>query len=339
MSQLSPPGENRCHLENLPVEIIQEIFFRCLEFNLPRASLCLSRVLSDPIVYIWLIRLAFSSANESSKSDFFTKDFLPPPLNFFALSEQQRRDLQDEILASRWCTLSLMRRCQREYVQHAIRRECHNLDLAPADHSALANISHRFENLDSCDKGLRGSRSKGDLILKAQDRDTNTEYKVAVWFHFGAFQVRKPNRLFTDCDLFRLPCCLPELPARMPNKLLGPPWTDTKLEFLQLLSLDAYIDENDSFDRSRRILRQVIRARDFATFHRLVNMHIRCRCYKYPVRWPVLPNHFQVALKYADEDDDPFIKLLVEQRWEEIPTNLLRLKDKLMAKLGTSHIC
>ncbi|GMF70116.1 hypothetical protein F9C07_2284856 [Aspergillus flavus] len=338
MNQLSPPGQNRCHLENLPVEIIQEIFFHCLEFNLPRASLYISRVLSDSTVYTWLIRLAFSSANEGSKSDFFTPDFLPPPLCFFALSEHQRRDLQHEILASRWCTLPLMRKCQREYVEHAIRRKCRNLELAPEDHYTLANINSRFSNLESCDKGWGGCRSKGDLILKARDRDTNIDYKVAVWFHFGAFQVRKPNKLVTDLDLFRLPCCLPELPARMPNKLLGPPWTDTKLEFLQLLSLDAYIDADDTFTRSRRILRQVIRDRDFATFQRLVNMHIRCQCYKYPVRWPVLPNHFQVALKYADEYDDPFIKLLVEQRWEDIPANLLHLKDQLMSKVGTSHI-
>ncbi|GAB1206977.1 hypothetical protein APSETT445_005681 [Aspergillus pseudonomiae] len=338
MNQLSPPGQNRCHLENLPVEIIQEIFFRCLEFNLPRASLYISRVLSDPTVYTWLIRLAFSSANESSKRDFFTPDFLPPPLAFFALSEPQRRDLQNEILASRWCTLPLMRKCQREYVEHAIRRKCRNLDLAPEDHSALANISSRFSNLENCDKGWGGSRSKGDLILKARDRNTDVDYKVAVWFHFGAFQVRKPNKLVTDLDVFRLPCCLPDLPARMPNKLLGRPWTDTKLEFLQLLSMDAYIDADDTFTRSRRILRQVIRDRDFATFQRLIHMRIRCQCYKYPVRWPVLPNHFQVALKYADEYDDPFIKLLVEQRWEEIPANLLHLKDQLMSKAGMSHI-
>lgn len=339
MSELLPPGQNRCHLENLPVEIIQEIFFRCLEFNFPQASLYISRALSDSTVYTWLIRLGFSSANLSSKIDFFTPDFLPPPLNYFALSEQQRRDLQNDILASRWCTLPLIRKCQREYVEHAIRRRCGNLHLAPEDQYALANIKSRFRDLEGCDKGWGGSRSKGDMILKARDRDTDEDYKVAIWFHFGAFQVRKPNKLFTDFDLFRLPYCLPELPPRMPGKLLGAPWTDAKLEFLQLLSMEAYIDEDDSFDCSRRLLRQVIRDRDFATFQRLISMHIRCQCYKYPLPWPVLPNHFQVALKYADEHDDPFIKLLVEQRWEDIPANLLHLKDKLMAKAGTGHIC
>ncbi|KAE8383193.1 hypothetical protein BDV26DRAFT_251877 [Aspergillus bertholletiae] len=338
MSQLLLPDQSRCRLENLPVEIIQEIFLRCLEFNLPRASPYISRALSDPAVYTWLIRLAFSSANESSKSDFFTADFLPPPLSFFALSEQQRRDLQDKILVSRWCTLPLMRKCQREYVEYGVRRKCRNLDLVPEDYYTLSKISRRFRNLESCDKGWGGCRSKGDLILKARDRNTNVNYKVAMWFHFGAFQVRKPGKLVTDFDLFRLPCCLPELPARMPNKLLGPPWTDTKLEFLQLLSMDAYIDEDDTFARSRRILRQVIRSRDFATFERLLGMHIRRRCYKYPVRWPVLPCHFQGVLKYADEYDDPFVKLLVEQRWEDIPPGSPRLKEQLMAKVGVFNI-
>jgi hypothetical protein len=320
------------------VEIIQEIFFHCLEFNLPRASPFIARTLSDPIVYTWLIRLAFSSANPGSKNGFFTPDFLPPPLDFFALSEQQRRDLQNEVLSCRWCTLPLIRKCQREYVDHAIRLKCRDLDFIPEDYQALSDVSNRFNDLNSSDKGQEGHRSKGDLILRSRDRTTNTEYKVAVWFHFGAFQVRKPNKLFTDYDLFRLPCCVPELPVRMPTKLLCPPWTDTKLEFLQLFSLDAYIDEDDTFTRSRRILRQVIRDRDYASFHRFLNMYIRCQCYKYPVLWPVLPNHFQVALKYADEHDDPFVKLLVEQRWDDIPAHLLQLKDKLMSKVGASHL-
>ncbi|KAE8151254.1 hypothetical protein BDV25DRAFT_171630 [Aspergillus avenaceus] len=335
MGSLPSPGQTRSRLEALPAEIIQEIFLHCLEFNLPRASLHISRVLSNPLIYTWLIRLAFSSANESSRSAFFTSDFLPWPLEYFVLSVEQRRDLQNDILTCRWCTLPLMRKCQREYVEHVIHRKCRDLDFSPGDYQTLTTIGSRLSNTDGCDKGEGGSRGRGDLILKARDETTNTDYKVAIWFHFGALQIRRPKKLVTEYDLFRLPSCLPEAPACMPHKLLCPPWTEAKLDFLQLLSTDAYIDEDDSFPRSRRVLRQVIRSRDFATFQRLLSMYIRCQCYKYPVRWPVLPNHFSAALKYADEHDDPFIRLLVEQRWDDIPENQLQLKDALVSKLSS----
>ncbi|RHZ73347.1 hypothetical protein CDV55_108116 [Aspergillus turcosus] len=332
MNQEWRPVRARSRLECLPVELLQKIFLHSLEFNLPGASIYLTRALSVPMFYPWLIRLAFSSSNESSKKDFFTPDFLPPPLDPFALSTEERSNLQTAILASRWCTLELMRKCQREYIEHAVRVKCRDLVFAPEDRAILANIGDHFHDLQRYDQGHQGRIGKGDLVCK--DPDTNTEYRVAVWFHFGAFQIRNPGPIHTDIDLFRLPCCAGENPARMPDKLLRRPWTDEKIEFLKLLCTEVYIDDDEHHERSGRLLWRVIRSRDYSTFQVLVNLYIRIRIYRYPIRWPILPVHFKAALKYADSSGDPFLNFLVGERWDAIPRSDTKLKDELIAKAG-----
>ncbi|KAL1987115.1 hypothetical protein VTN96DRAFT_4721 [Rasamsonia emersonii] len=323
-------------LESLPVEVLQKIFFECLEINLPRASLHIARALSNPTIYTWLIRLAFSSPNESSRHDFFTPDFLPPPLDFFALSSAERTNLQTAILQCRWSTLPLLRKCQREYVEHTIRRKCRDLIFSPEDYQILSNLGDCFSRQSEYDQGRNGRRGKGDLILSAKAPGSDTDLKVAIWFNFGAVQIREPSPIFYETDVFRLPCCSMDNPARMPDKLLRPPWTPTKLEYLSLLATEAYIDDDNTFTRSKRVLRQVIRDRDYPTFERLLSMHIRTKIYNYPLRWPARPNHFRAALKHAEGPNDPFIRLLVEKRWQELPPNEVRVKNALLQNLGRS---
>ncbi|PLB49384.1 hypothetical protein P170DRAFT_509935 [Aspergillus steynii IBT 23096] len=337
MGQISVPAQARSRLERLPVEIIQEIFLHSLEFNFPRVSRFISGILSNTVIYTWLIRLAFSSTNESSKRGLFTPDFLPAPLDFWALSTEERRDLQTDILGCGWCTLPLIRKCQREYVEQVLRHQLHSLEFCAEDLPTLADLGRHFENPQEWETGgeLRG---KGDLILRAHDRITHQEERVAIWFHYGAVQVRRPNRLYTHNDIFQLPDCSAVCPPRMPDKLLCPPWTETKLEFLQLFSTTAYIDEDSSLSRSRRVLRQLIRDRDLATFERVLQMRVLAQDYKYPQHWPVPVIVFRAALKHADERDDPFIKVLVNQCWEEIPDDDLQLKHQLMTKAGLSSV-
>lgn len=328
----------RSRLECLPVEIIQKVFLECLEINLPRASPFIARSLSDPLIYTWLIRLAFSSANDSSRHDFFTPDFLPPPLDFFALSSVERGDLQTRLLQCRWCTVELMRRCQQEYVEHVIRRKCQHLIFSPQDRALLSNLDGHFARRAQCDHGRGGGRrSKGDIVLNAKTSDSRTDLKVAIWFNFGAVQIREPSPVFYETDMFRLPTCPVDAPARIPDKLLHAPWTEAKLEFLSLLSLDAYIDDDSNYHRSKRIIRHVIQARDFTTFERLFHMHIRTKNYNYPILWPARPSHFRAALRYARGPNDPFVKWLVQHRWQELPLNDIRTKTALMANLGTAE--
>ncbi|KAL5364759.1 hypothetical protein BJX96DRAFT_157901 [Aspergillus floccosus] len=331
MGETSPETPAQSHLERLPVELIEQIFLHSLEFNLPRASPHLARVLSTPLLYTWLIRLAFSSPNESSKCDFFTPDFLPYPLDVFALSATQRRDLQNNILVCRWCTLYLLRKCQREYVARILRLRCYNtLDVPAADDRRILSTYLA----DSTSTQPPTDPISTDIVLSARDPRTNTSYKVTIWPAQGAVHIRHANRRsiptpHSHPDTFRLPWCAADAPPRIPDKLLEAPWCAEKLALLEMLAAaGAYVDEDDLFGRSRRALRLVIRARDYATFERLLGVEVRTAFYKYPAPWPVQGHHFRVAMKYAEGKEDPFLRRLVETRWQDLKDD--ELKCKLM---------
>ncbi|QSS54798.1 hypothetical protein I7I53_02465 [Histoplasma capsulatum var. duboisii H88] len=354
-------------LERLPIELIQKIFFECLEINLPRASLPIAHALSNDVIHTWLIRLAFSGNNESARTGFFTKPYLP--LDYFSLSNSQRASLQTEILKCRWCTLSLMRKCQREHVEHVIRQKCKDLIISCADRQKLENLKPYWQSMDRFDPRPPGSRGSGDLTVEGRlplappkhkliqpennhstssiftsltptptpitnasvsisagatiPRTTHGESrKVAIWFNFGSVQIRERSPIFQETDVFRLPSCSIREPCRMPDHLLRPPWTPEKLEFLTLLSTEAYIDEDERRERSKAVLRQVIDARDLETFKHMLGMHIRAKNYGYAFPWPARRTHYHAAARNAgSSDDDPFLRILFTDRKGEVPAD------------------
>lgn len=333
----SPKGQNapvhaRSRLESLPVELIQKIFLHSLEFNLPRASRWIAGLLSDTVIYKWLIRLAFSSTNNSSERGFFTPSFLPAPLDFWALSTEERRDLQTDILGCAWCTLPLIRQCQKEYIEHVLRHLSQDLQFKPEDLPPAADLDHHFENLPASN-AARMLWGKGDLVLKTRDpANSNALRLVDIWFRLGAVQVRRRSNLSNvHLDVFRLPNCAVACAPRMPDRLLRAPWTETKLELLELFAPIAYVDEDSSATRSKRILRQLIRDRDISTFERLLRLSVLAGNYKNPQRWPIPVIVYRAALKYA-ERDDPFVKILVSECWDDIPDEEVQLKDQLMTR-------
>ncbi|KAK2804889.1 hypothetical protein FQN50_006394 [Emmonsiellopsis sp. PD_5] len=345
-------------LERLPVELVQKIFFDCLEINLPRASLPIALALSNDVIYTWLIRLAFSSNNESAQTEFFTKPYLP--LDYFSLTAPQRATLQTEILKCRWCTLSLMRKCQREHVEHVLRQKCNHLIISPSDQRKLENLEPYWRNMDRFSSKPIGSRGSGDLRVEARipepppeqqkqqqqqqqhttttdtststnssntppttNTTTNPKRRIAIWFNFGSVQIRQANDLVFEIDVFRLPYCGFSDPCRIPDHLLRPPWTPEKLEFLTLLSTEAYIDEDSRHERSKAALRQVITDRDIDTFRHMLSMRIRVKVYGYTLKWPTKQNHFRLAARLAGagSDCDPFLNVLFEERREDVPVS------------------
>ncbi|OQD75719.1 hypothetical protein PENDEC_c006G07097 [Penicillium decumbens] len=335
MSQSDPLADHPCsRLESLPAEILQLIFLYSLEINLARASPYLSRALSHPLLYTWLVRLAFSSTNPGSREGFFTPDFLPPPLDFWALPWQQRQHLQTAILACRWCTLPFFRQCQREYVEHTIRRKCANLTFSPDDQARLAHLDPYFSNLSQCDQAIDGRRGKGDLVLPASAPPVKirTDRKVAIWFHFGAVQIREPNDIYFETDLFRLPCSVVIAPGRIPDKLLRVPWSESQFEFLQLLSLDFYLDDEFSTDRSARITTRLIHRRSIEPFQRLLRMYFRAANCRIPARWPLQISHYAQVMRYGSGSGDPFATFLLHERWDDIPATA---KEELLRYVET----
>ena len=332
------PKVTPSRLESLPAEIIQKIFLHSLEFNLPRASITLSRILSSPIIYTWIIRLAFSSDNRSSRSGFFTRDYLPDEVDFFALTTDQRTNLQNAVLKCRWCTLPLMRQCQQDYVAHVLRQKCSNLIFSPDDQHTLSNVSNIFTAVldqSSCDLVSEDMRDKGYIAIPANmlvrekaaegEEENLREQKMnlVLWLHHGAIEIRSPGPLYFNIfrDVFRLPSFSATSPARIPDKLLNPPWTESKLKFLRLLSRGAYIDENIRYDRSKHVLRELIRQRDFVTFEKLLDIVIRRRDYSYAFPWPLCSEHYHDAIYYTESGnlEDPFLRVLFEERWSDMP--------------------
>ncbi|KAI2358257.1 hypothetical protein LOY94_000036 [Ophidiomyces ophidiicola] len=312
------PTDKRAPVERLPVELIQKIFFYSLEFNFPRASFHIATALSNEIIYTWLVRLVFSSNNASSNSGIFVRPFLP--MNQFSLDMNKRAELQTELLRCRWCTITLMRRCQREYVEHVLRQKCGNLIMSDGDRARLYALDDYWKHVGQYDHTPRGRRGKGDLVLTARNPHSDVTLKIAIWFNSGSVQIREPSPVVVqDTDVFLLPSCSITDPCRMPDRLLQPPWTKENLELLQLLSNEAYIDEDNNFERSKMVLRQLIIDRDIDTFKYILLLHVRVKVYAYPLRWPVRPNHFRSAARYAEsENDDPFLKVLFSERRDDI---------------------
>ncbi|KAJ5825403.1 hypothetical protein N7474_002541 [Penicillium riverlandense] len=336
---INPPSFSR--LESLPVEILQLIFLHSLELNFPRTSPSISRALSSNLLYTWLIRLAFSSANPGSAEGFFTPEFLPYPLDFWGLAWEQRQVLQTGLLACRWCTLSFLRKCQREYVAHVIKQKCANLVFRPDDWALLSNLDSRFADLTNADRAADGGRrGKGDLIIPAHlgsnENATNTssssrnaDRKLAIWFHFGAVQIRKPHEVYYENDLFRLPCSFVIAPGRIPDKLLHAPWSETQFEFLQLLSTDFYLDEDQvRAERSADIMHRLIRKRQIEPFRRLLRMSFRSANCRVPARWPLSVELCALVRRCSTGAGDPFPLAILDERWEDIPMEARR--DLLM---------
>ena len=319
--QLRPPSR----LESLPIELIQNIFLRCLEFNLPRSSIYLARALSDRSLYTWIMRLAFTGANSAF---ILTQDYIPPPLNFFSLSKGARCDLQNSVLDCRWCTLPLIREIQREYMKRIIAYKRHDFILEPEHSEVLSDVDHFFDELIDQDDSVP-EPMQVDLILPAKIPGSKRRHTINICFNtccacFSGVHIFDDAFRYPSIDIF--------WPVRIPDKLLRPPWTNGKLEFLRMMLLsETYIDEDLDRERSKRVLKQVIQDRDFTAFQQLLNMRACIKEYKITEPWPLMPSHFRLALKYADDHNDPFIQFLVERRWHDAP-NDFQLKDALLEK-------
>ncbi|BCS20056.1 uncharacterized protein APUU_20488S [Aspergillus puulaauensis] len=329
----------KSRLEALPAEIIQEIFLRCLEINLPRASIHLARALSNPVIYIWLIKLAFAKADGDGES-IHTRHFLPPHDIVGYVGGDGLKELRTQILECRWCTLPLIRRCQLAFLQHVIQYKRPDFNVVPNDQHHLAAFAKWFDNPNPCYTTSNGQRGERDLVLRANrpgsefnesDPKRSHDYNVAVWFNLGIVEVFRAREGDPKGKIyFELPYCEG---SHLPDKLLCAPWTKEKLEFLQLISTRAFLDRDTNYDRATRTLRRLIRDRDFPIFARLLDIYVRIECYGFPIIWPTNNMIFRAALKHADEQGDPFVRLLVEERWDHIESEGVILKEKLMRKM------
>ncbi|KAL2854550.1 hypothetical protein BJX68DRAFT_232006 [Aspergillus pseudodeflectus] len=340
-------ARSKSPLERLPTEIIQEIFLRCLEVNLPRASLHVARSLSDPVIYSWLIRLAFSVAKADPESDeedrepFITRHFLPPHAIVGYVKPPEMVALRTQILGCRWCTLPVIRSCQVKFLSHVSRHIRQEIQISPEDGHLFTSstVKGAFENLNPYRRTVDGKCETADLTLRANKLfkpfTSGSDFTIGIWFNLGIVAIDTAQDVeFLGNKYFELPYCHETV---LPRKLLGPPWTEDKFEFLELLSTKAICDKDKEYYRATRTIQRVIRDRDFPTFLRLLRFYILTEGNKSPVPFPTRNSVFKTALRFAEAHDDPFVRVLVEDRWDHIDPEDLRLKEQLLCAVSADY--
>lgn len=123
-------------LEQLPVELIQQIFFHSLEVNMPRASNHLKRVLSTEGIFAALILFAYFDDDGASPVE--TKRFLPG--EYRILSSLDKIRLQEGILSCRWCTYERVASCLPVLSRLTMVQAWHREDLLDGSHGQSSTM-------------------------------------------------------------------------------------------------------------------------------------------------------------------------------------------------------
>lgn len=239
------PSDKLSAFEKLPNEIIQHIFFDCLEPNLAAASPVLNSILSDESIFRTLILFAFF--NDDGESPIEEHQFLPA--KYRCLNPVQQEDLQRTMHSYKWLSMSrfenlvpLLRWMAMRQAWHAEAKgerfyehlpwaDSYGLDkaglvsvaplppmddrLAMEDHFAIPNSGGEM-----MDGTISGNSQTTQPLL--QTWTTEIDYQSAPEARTRA---KHPYRSVSAIAV-----------RMIPDKLLrGSPWTDDKVAFLRML--------------------------------------------------------------------------------------------------------
>ncbi|EXJ81738.1 hypothetical protein A1O1_07803 [Capronia coronata CBS 617.96] len=237
------------HLESLPVELIEHIFFYSFEVNMPRASTYLAQVLSKPSIYKALTLFAYFD-NLGDGIPVETYHFRPAEYRRISLDEKLR--LQTGILGCKWFTSRLLKSCmpalsrlQMVQAWHHESRAERTLNISPDEPSLSAPLvaNERLRSVASLpaiddepgmEKHFLAKLEQQQAQTKPRDRvlgptgDNNTLPRIMEW----------SSSIDEDGQLHKtIHHATSVLAARvlLDRIVCGSPWTDSKLELLQLL--------------------------------------------------------------------------------------------------------
>lgn len=279
-------------LECLPVELIQHIFFECLEANLASTSQALNQALSDDRIYTPLILFAYFRDNGLPVEK---KHFRPA--KYRELTLRERYELQCNIVRRKWCTASRIKAClptlcllamaqayhrqkQEDLISQRVGANLLGLDVNstlssfhklpnPDDEKAMceyflpSEFKPWYQEFVGTEKAALGNR-KGDIsrlpyiVQSHQSHDED-----------GPPRMSKPT--VTASSLLNV--------LSIPDYLLeGRPWTKEKIALLQLLRQGLrYQDTDHVLDISAaavfRGMEDAIRSHDDWALLTLVEVH------------------------------------------------------------------
>ncbi len=228
----------RSPLESLPLELLQTIFLHSLNLQLPLISPYLAAALSSEHVYTELILNSFSGVTAiGGVSD---HEPLYPDLS--------SASLQTILMSRRWFTLDLLKKCQGKFVQQIAEEERRN-------HSRQIIKTEKREkrrqrSSEGCEtlwtqeiihfeKGI----GKSIRIFYGNTGASGTVYT----FEYEALDPPSDVRPLavpesaTNSRSYQLPQCQADSwretgeQSLIPDKLLHGPWTEEKLDLLELL--------------------------------------------------------------------------------------------------------
>ncbi len=247
-------------LEQLPLEVLEQIFFHCLNVSLPQASTVIGLKLASHRVKCHLTRRVFNSADGTE---------YPCALATIFPTSRDHREAQSAILRLRWMTLPFFQKLIPDFVVKTLVRELGGRDFQWMDHRPVVakdveplirrcveDNAHRgnitpLQELPACwniDWPMTESSSPKPsrvLNIKPQpppgDATNMLSIYVVIGLRDGIVTIWDPSfdengtygRVLLTHKRWRALCCLEG--CRIPDKLLHGPWTDEKCEFLEIL--------------------------------------------------------------------------------------------------------
>jgi hypothetical protein len=323
-------------LEELPVEILQQIFSYCLEINLPRASLFLGQVFGRRDYENLTIQAFSKPCSHRGLGKYRATQC--------KLSDQEWQKCRNQILTCRWFTSAFFKHCAILYLKQMVQHQWPS----PADegHHAIYSRILKFRDDGNETIHLSGDPHRRFTML----RWTYTSSKCTCLRSSPIPRTHEWVRHWSFPHVHRVPAHkTPEI-SYIPRVLCQSPFTPSKVKKLELLG-DIYpgfgADSTELFNLG---IGEAIAANSFDALRSFLNLgscscepnmfgHVsRLKCDKAPLE----PQHFIAATLR----DWQFLARLVEHdKGDHMPKDDTRLtawaieaslkKESRIASLGT----
>lgn len=259
-------------LERLPTELLEDIFFRCLNLSLPRASLALGQQLASYHVKSKLYAIAFSavslSPDDNNRFYRLEADNLLNDILVVGDDEQKLIAIfQSDVLALRWMTPTFFRHQMDRLLIKKMVMAFNELDVGWMKSENATAESSSPSLTEAMTEFYKLARSRTDSILSNIDAEsgrwcyeTNKEevsfnlrlhqsfpHSVTIQVYTSGLNFYNgPYPLRTRVISFRqLLCCQGD--CRIPQKLLHGPWSIPKCAMLaQLAKSGCRLDQSGS---------------------------------------------------------------------------------------------
>jgi hypothetical protein len=302
------------HLERLPVELIQHIFFLALEPNMAHASTSLLKALSQDTIYKALILFAFF--DDDGKHPVETRHFLPAKYRLLDVQEKLR--LQKSILKCSWCNLRRLQGCLPILARLKIVQMWHieneQDQLFTQDKSIIITSQATLPNLEDTEDLERHFLVKTTF----ENNSESMHYlpRIVTWSYVKAAGPKKA--MVRSYSILAV--------RHIPDRLLsGEPWTADKLRLLQLLRQGHRFIRTDfilslSFAAMFQGMASAIKEHNIPALMTLLELHNTVSYHRYPHLHPIPLELFHLASKELDRSSE-LIQILLREGIQSIPKN------------------